>query len=113
MYVGGDLRQRASEREKGEMGGKRHREAAWLCCFLAALVVSNSVRPHGPQPARLLCPWGFSRQEYWSGLPCPPPGELLDLGIWSAMQADSFTTEPPGKPHLWSISAASRLNSFH
>ena len=22
-------------------------------------------------PARLLCPWGFSRQEYWSGLPCP------------------------------------------
>ena len=25
---------------------------------------------------RLLCPWGFSRQEYWSGLPCPPPGDL-------------------------------------
>ena len=24
---------------------------------------------------------GFSRQEYWSGLPCPPPGELPDLGI--------------------------------
>ena len=24
---------------------------------------------------------GFSRQEYWSGLPCPPPGDLLDLGI--------------------------------
>ena len=24
---------------------------------------------HGMQPARLLCPWGFSRQEYWSGLP--------------------------------------------
>ena len=26
-------------------------------------------------PARLLCPWGFSKQEYWSGLPCPPPGD--------------------------------------
>ena len=26
--------------------------------------------------ARLLCPLGFSRQEYWSGLPCPPPGDL-------------------------------------
>ena len=24
---------------------------------------------------------GFSRQEYWSGLPCPPPGDLLDPGI--------------------------------
>ena len=24
---------------------------------------------------------GFSRQEYWSGLPCPPPGDLLDSGI--------------------------------
>jgi len=24
----------------------------------------------------LLCSWGFSRQEYWSGLPCPPPGRI-------------------------------------
>ena len=62
---------------------------------------------------RLLCPWGFSRQEYWSELPCPPPGDLPDPGIWSALQADSFTTEPPGKPHLWWMSTASRLNSFH
>ena len=41
---------------------------------------------------------GFSRQEYWSGLPLPPPGDLLDPGIKSrspALQADSFTTEPP------------------
>ena len=30
---------------------------------------------------RLLCPWGFSRQEYWSGLSCPPPGDLPDPGI--------------------------------
>ena len=29
-----------------------------------------------PGAARLLCPWGFSRQECWSGLPCPPPGDL-------------------------------------
>ena len=34
-----------------------------------------------PWPARLLCPWGFSRQEHWSGLPCPPPGDLSDPGI--------------------------------
>ena len=32
-------------------------------------VMSNSLWPHGLLPARLLCPWGFSRQEYWSGLP--------------------------------------------
>ena len=30
------------------------------------------VQPHRRQPTRLLCPWGFSRQEYLSGLPCPP-----------------------------------------
>ena len=33
------------------------------------------IPPYRLQPARLICPWGFSRQEYWSGLPCPPPGE--------------------------------------
>ena len=32
-------------------------------------------------PPGLLCPWGFSRQEYCSGLPCPFPGDLPDLGI--------------------------------
>ena len=25
--------------------------------------------------------WGFSKQEYWSGLPCPPPGDFPDPGI--------------------------------
>ena len=35
----------------------------------------------GLWPARLLCPWAFSRQEYWSGLPGPPPGDLPDSGI--------------------------------
>ena len=36
-------------------------------------VVSDSYRPHGLQPTRLLCPWDFSRQEYWSGVPLPSP----------------------------------------
>ena len=31
--------------------------------------------------SRLLCPWGLSRQETWSGLPCPPPGDLPDRWI--------------------------------
>ena len=41
---------------------------------------------------------GFPRQEYWSGLPCPPPGDLPNLGIEprSPSLADGFfTTEPP------------------
>ena len=45
---------------------------------------------------------GFSRQEYWSGLPCPPPGDLPDPGIEPrspALQADSLLFEPPGKPY--------------
>ena len=43
---------------------------------------------------------GFSRLEYWSGLPFPSPGDLPDPGIepWSpALQADALTSEPPGK----------------
>ena len=46
---------------------------------------------------------GFSRQEYWSGLPFPSPGDLPDPGIEPrspAFQADALTTEPPGKPQL-------------
>ena len=50
-------------------------------CVLSRSSVSDSVRPHGLQPTRLLCPWGSSRQEYWSGLPCPPPADLPDPGI--------------------------------
>ena len=44
---------------------------------------------------------GFSRQEYWSGLPFPSSGDLPDPGIEPgspAFQADALTSEPPGKP---------------
>jgi len=55
----------------------------------------------------------FSRQEYWSGLPFPSPGDLPDPGIESycpALQVDSLLSEPPGKhikiyKHL--------LNTYH
>ena len=43
---------------------------------------------------------GFSRQEYWSGLPIPSPGDLPDSGIKPrspALQADSLPSEPPVK----------------
>ena len=43
---------------------------------------------------------GFSRQEYWSGLPFPSPGDLPNSGIEAgspALQADTLTSEKPGK----------------
>ena len=45
----------------------------------------------------------LSRQEYWSGLPFPSPGDLPDTGIEPrspALQADTLPSEPPGKPDL-------------
>ena len=44
---------------------------------------------------------GFSRQEYWSGLPFPSPGDPPDPGIEPGspiLEADTLTSEPPGKP---------------
>jgi len=65
--------------------------------------VSNSLRLHGLKPASvLLCPWGFSRQEYWSGLQVPSPGDLPDPGFKPgspALQADSLPSEPQGSPY--------------
>ena len=45
----------------------------------------------------------FSRQQYWSGLPVPSPGDLPNPGIEPrspALQADALTSEPPGKPSI-------------
>ena len=48
----------------------------------------------------------FSRQEYWNGLPFPPPGDLPNIGINPASPATPalvgrfFATEPPGKPKV-------------
>ena len=47
---------------------------------------------------------GFSRQECWSGLPCPSPGDLPNPGIkprFPALQAYSLPSEPPGKPLVY------------
>ena len=60
-----------------------------ICCnidrlcyaVLSQSIVSDSLWPRGLEPTRLLCPWSFSRKEYWSGLPCPSPGELPNPGI--------------------------------
>ena len=73
-----------------------------LCCsMLSHSAMSDSLQPHGLQSTRLLCPWGFSRQEYWCGLPCPPPGHLPNPRIkpkCPVLQAYSLPAELPGKP---------------
>ena len=46
---------------------------------------------------------GFSRQEYWSGLPFPSPGDLPNPGIKAGspvLQADALPSEPPGKLYI-------------
>ena len=63
-------------------------------------VMSNSLWPHGQAPQSL----GFPRQEHWSVLPFPSPGDLSDQGIESvslvppALAGGFFTIAPPGKP---------------
>ena len=70
----------------------------WQSCS----VRSDSLRPHRLAP---LC-MEFSRQEYWSGLPFPAPGDLLNPGIEPvsseapASAGEFFIMVPPGKPSL-------------
>ena len=57
----------------------------------------------------------FSRQEYWSGLPCPPPGNLPKPGTEPsspALQADSLPSEPPGKPENSGVGSLSLLQGI-
>ena len=59
--------------------------------------MSDFLRPYGLGPAKFLLSMEISRQEYWSGLPCPPPGDLPDPGIEpmtlaSPALADGFFT---------------------
>ena len=57
----------------------------------------------------------FPRPEYWSGLPCPPPGDLPNPGIKPrspVLQADSLPSEPPGKPKKMGVGSLSRFQGF-
>ena len=61
---------------------------------------------------------GFSRQECWSGLPFPPPGDLPDPGIEPGsptLQVDALLSEPPGKlflPAILILACASSSPAF-
>ena len=73
-------------------------------CVCVHSILSNSLQPHGIVAHQASLSMGFSRQEYWSGLPCPPPGDLPDPGnepispASPALAGRFFTTVPPGKP---------------
>ena len=71
-----------------------------VLCLLSHCHVRCSVTPWTVAHQAPLS-MGVSRQESWSGLPCPPPRDLPDLGIKPrspTLQADSLQSEPPGKP---------------
>ena len=57
--------------------------------------------------------WGFSKQEYWSGLPCPPPGDLPNPEIEPrspTLQVEFLLSEPPGKPKNTGVGSLSLLH---
>ena len=66
------------------------------CCLVAQscpILTPETVANHAPLSV------GFPRQEHWSGLPFPSPGDLPDPGIEAMPPAGGFfTTDPPGKP---------------
>ena len=69
------------------------------CTVLSHSVLSDSVTPWTLAHQAPLSK-GFSRQEYWSGLPFPFPGDLPNLGIEPkspALQVDALPSEPPGE----------------
>ena len=81
------------------------------------------LRLHGLSPARLLSSWGFSRKEYWSGLPFPSLGDLPDPGMEPgspALLADPLPSELLGEPWFgsgishrsWGISQSSKQAIF-
>ena len=77
--------------------------ACMLSCF-------SCVRPFvtlWSVACQVLLSMGFSRQEHWSGLPCPPPGDLPDPGMEPvsltspALAGEFFTTSITWKPQGW------------
>ena len=91
--------------EKADLlpSGGRHGFCCVCCVFtrVSRSVVSDSLRPHGLIDHQLPLSMRLSRQEYWSGFPCPSPEDLPGPGIEPgspALHADSLPVEPQGKP---------------
>ena len=77
----------------------------YIYIYIYILVAKSCLTLAPPWPVAHQAPlsMGFLRQEYWTGLPLPPPGDLPDPGIEPrspALQADSLPTEPPRRRML-------------
>ena len=88
-----------------------------MSTYFAVLCLATQSCPTlcNPIAVRLLCPWGFSRQEHWSGLPFPSPGDLPHPGIEPrspALQADSLLSRPPEKPRNIGVDSLSLLQGI-
>ena len=74
--------------------------ACMLSCFSSVRLFATL----WPEACQALLSMEFSRQEYWSGLPCSPPGDLPDPGIETALpttralQTDSLPLSHQGSP---------------
>ena len=94
--------------------------AVYLCCAMLSLSVMDMTE------WLFVTPWavahqvplsmGFSSmQEYWSELPCIPPGDLSNPGIEPrspTLQTDSLPAEPPGKPRNTEVGSLSLLQGI-
>ena len=78
-------------------------------------VKSSSFAPLWTVACQTPLSMGLSRQDHWSGLPCPPPRNLPNPGIEPrspALQADSLLSEPPGKPGNTGVGSLSLLQGL-
>ena len=78
-------------------------DRSWISSSIAVAVLSHVQLFVAPWTAGCQASLSleFPRQEYWSGLPFPPPGDLPNPGVEpasSALAGRFFTAEPPGKP---------------
>ena len=84
------------------------------CGALSCSVVSDFAVPW-TVACQAPLPMGLSRQAYWSGLPCPPPGDLPNPGIEPrspVLQAASLLSEPLGKPKNTGMGSLSLLQGI-
>ena len=83
-------------------------------CVVCGLVTKSclTLASQGTVASQAPLSTGFSRQEYWSGLLFPPPGDLCNPGIEPrspTLQADSLPAEPQGKPKNTGVGSLSLL----
>ena len=96
-----------------------------LCAVAGRSVVSDSVTPWAVA-RQVLCPLEFSRQEYWNGLPCPPPRDLPTpeiepmspvciscVGRWTVHHLSSHATTKRAKiTHAATKTRCSQMNKY-